>query len=175
MIRLISKLLDRAFVVVGALVLSQTPLFMQQYTQQLSGHVSELHLQIDAMRRVASHSNKSLEQYIQKFLNSTDDDFRGQGEIMRGVMERWAYLNDGLQAFQTAKVWERPYIFVKYFSWEIGTAAYHNYRIGIAFTLESLIYALAGMILGYLLFLILRTSIRMMVKPRLNSVNVEGV
>jgi hypothetical protein len=65
--------------VIGAFVASQIPEFIQQYTQRLAGHVNELYRLLNQMRQVASYSNKTLDQYIQKFITSSDPDFARQG------------------------------------------------------------------------------------------------
>lgn len=151
-----SKIVDRLFVVAGALLFSQTPLFMQSYSHQLQGHVSELNLQIAAMRKVASHSGKSLEQYIGKFLQSPDADFSSQGQLMQGMMDRYNHLSESLLALQNATVWEKPFLFLKNFNTDIAKATWNSYEIGIPLTLEGAAFAALGMGLGYLFFLTLK-------------------
>jgi Protein of unknown function (DUF2937) len=165
MLNWIGKLIDRTFVVIGALIFSQAPLYMQQYTQQLSGHVAELNIQVDAMKKTAQQADKTLEQFIQKFLASGDADFRMQGELMQGMIERWNHLTEGLLAMQSTGLWQRPYVFAKYFNWDIAASTFQHYKIGIPLTIEGLIYALAGMLLGYAFFLLIRQFFRFLGRP----------
>jgi|EndMetStandDraft_5_1072996.scaffolds.fasta_scaffold65284_2 hypothetical protein len=171
MLSWIGKIIDRTFVVLGALIFSQAPLYMQQYTQQLSGHVAELNIQVEAMKKTALQADKTLDQFIQKFLTNGDTDFRMQGELMQGMVERWNHLTEGLQAMQGAGLWQRPYVFAKYFNWDIASSTFQNYKIGIPLTIEGLIYALAGMLLGYALFLLIRQFFRFICRPFVRKVS----
>src|ERR1700675_1311335 len=106
----IAGIFDKLLALIGALVLSQAPVFMQAYIHQLSGHVAELQWQMDSMQRVAAQSGKTLDQFVQKFLASTDLDFALQGQVMQGIIERWHNYSDGLLALQHATVWTRPFV-----------------------------------------------------------------
>src|ERR1700679_1329642 len=92
----IGSLLDRLCVVIGAFIGSQIPQFMQQYTQRLAGHVDALQRLLNQLRQMASLSNKTLEQYIQKFKDTSDSDFVHQGEFMQGILSRWEDLHQAL-------------------------------------------------------------------------------
>lgn len=156
MFQWLGRILDRLFVVFGALLFLQAPIYMQQYQHQLIGRVAELQLQVQAMRRVALASNKTLEQYIQKFLTYPDNDFSQQGSIMSETVARSQKLSEGLLALDRATLLTRPWTFLKYFNYEIGRSTLHNFQLGMPFTEEGLIYALAGMSIGYFLYLALR-------------------
>jgi hypothetical protein len=157
MFKWISALLDRIFVVMGAFIFSQIPIFMQQYRMQLTGHVAELRLQVGLMQQVALSTGKTLEQFIQKFTQSSDADFAGQGEIMNGMVSRLQTLSDGLTALNTASVFTRPYEFLIHYQPDIGKATLEIFEMGIAFTYEGLVYALIGIIVGYFLYHIIRS------------------
>jgi hypothetical protein len=163
--RWISSILDRIFALLGALLFSQFPFFIQQYTQQLAGHVAELQWQIGALAQLASQSGKSLEQYIQKFSNSIDPDFSLQGHFMQGLVQRFDRLSEGLQALQQATVWERPFIFIQYFHQSIASATYENFKPGLAFTVESAAYLLCGLLVGYLLYQLLCKGLTLILSP----------
>lgn len=153
MFRWMGKILDRLFVVAGALLFLQLPLFMQQYRLQLTGHVAELKLQVTAMQQRAQMTGKTLEQFIQKFQNSSDADFAHQGQIMTNMVDRMHDLSDGLFALDHASVLSRPFQFLAHFHYDIVRSTMRTFEMGITFTLEGLVYALAGMIIGYLIFL----------------------
>lgn len=155
MLRWIPKILDRVFVVAGALFFSQAPMYMQQYQQQLIGRVAELQWQVDSMRHAADRSNRSLEQYVHKFMTSEDIDFSQQGEIMNSTVERWRSLSFSLNAFQQASIVTRPFVFVANLNYDIAISTLQHFEMGIAFTTEGLIYGLLGMFIGFLIFAII--------------------
>lgn len=152
MLKWISGLLDRICAVAGALLFSQLPLFMQQYTQQLSGHVAELRLQVNAIQQAATHSSKTLEQFIQKFVESNDPDFVRQGDIMLAMVNRWYQFSDAYTALQESSVFTRPFNFLYHLNWDIAAGTWNIYTFGIPFNLEGLIFALIGIVVGYIIY-----------------------
>ncbi len=154
--RWLIKIIDRLCVVAGALFCSQAPLFMQYYSQQLAGRVAELQTQIKAMTLIATQTGKNLSSYILKFLNSQDEDFRLQGELMKEMVTRANHLTEGLQALQEATVWQKPLAFLQFFSWDVAQTTWDTYKVGIPLTAEGFIYALLGTLLGFLLFTLLK-------------------
>jgi hypothetical protein len=152
MFSFISKLMDRIFVVVGALVFLQLPLFIQQYKLQLLGHVNELKFQVGIMQKAAAGSDKNLEQFIDKFIKSGDVDFARQGEIMSAMVARFRELSDGLNALNHATVLTKPWVFLTHFNYSIAQSAMNNFEPGILFTFEGLFYGLFGILAGYLCY-----------------------
>ena len=145
----LGSLLDRVCVVAGAFVGSQIPEFMQQYVQRLSGHVNELHRLLSQMRQVASYSNKTLEQYIHKFISSPDPDFARQGEFMQGMFYRWEELNQALSHLTHASMWIRPYTFLKELQYDIAQSTLESFQPGLNLNVEGLCYAGLGILIGW--------------------------
>lgn len=156
----IVAMLDRIFAVAGALLLSQLPTFMQQYGQQLAGHVNELKLQLDRMTKRASHSGKSLDQYIQKFVQNSDGDIQHQGQLMQDMVVRYQDLSEASLALNNASVFSKPFVFVKYLYSDIVASTFQLFTPGFAFSVEGLVYALLGILFGVGLFAALRKLCR---------------
>jgi len=152
MFKWIGGLFDRLCAVVGCLLFLQLPLFMQQYQQELKGHVAELEWQVSLITNAAQLSGKTLDQYIHKFMTSGDIDFARQGEILSAMVVRWNALSNSLNALNHASVWERPYFFFSTFNYEIVKSSLETFQVGIPLTLEALVYGLLGMLLGYALY-----------------------
>lgn len=152
MFRWISGLVDRIFAAAGGVLFSQAPLYMKQYAQQLSGHAAELRYQVDAMRQAATNSGKTLEQFIQKFVDSNDVDFVRQGDIMSAMVNRWYHTTDALASLQDSTVYSRPFVFMKNMNWDIVKSTWSHYVFGLPFTIEGLIYAVIGIIFGFIIF-----------------------
>lgn len=151
MIGWLGGLLDRVCAATCGLVFAQMPLFMQQYTQQLLGREAELRLQVNAMQQAAQLSGRSLQAYIQKFIQNSDIDFSRQGEIMQAMYHRWQSISEGLSAMQHSSAWERPFVFMVHFNDETFQGTLQHFSFGLPFTLEGGAYALCGLITGYLL------------------------
>lgn len=145
----LSTMLDRIFAVIFAITLMQCPLFMEQYSIRLSGHVNEVTYQVKEMEKVARGSGKTLDQYIEKFSTSHDGDFSQQGKLMEAMVSRRERLANALSAIMHANVFTRPFIFLFKSDWDIVHATANNYQIGLSLSLESAIYAFIGLVLGY--------------------------
>lgn len=156
MLRLLGGLMDRVCAAAGALLFSQAPLFMQQYTQQLVGREAELRLQMNGMQQTAAISGKTLEQLIQKFIDSPDSDFHRQGEMMQSLVSRWHHLSDALLAMQTSSTWTRPFEFFYYLDLDVARSTVKSFAFGLSFSSEGMTYALIGLMAGYLAFSVLR-------------------
>lgn len=148
----IGSLIDRLSIVAGAFIGSQVPQFMQQYTQRLAGHVDSLQKLLNQLHQMASFSQKTLNQYIQKFKDSADPDFMRQGDFMQGIVTRWEGLHQALEHLMKSPFWLRPYYFVKDLQPDIARATFDSYQPGFNLTIEGLCYAGGGMILGWALF-----------------------
>ena len=145
-------LIDRAFAVAGALLFVQFPIFVQQYMQQLVGRVDELKLQVESLRKAAALSRKTLEQYIQKFLENGDSDFVMQGQFMESIVERCGRLSDALHSLQNCTLIEKPFFFFASYSHEIAVSTFNTFKSGLLFTIEGGVYALAGTLAGYAVY-----------------------
>jgi hypothetical protein len=143
------QLLDRFFVVFGAFLGSQVPQFLQQYTQRLGGHVAELNYQIEGLKKIASISGKTLDQYIHKFMLNSDPDFVRQGEFIDGMVIRWQELNQALSRLIQASIWERPFVFLKEMDYSIVRSTYQSFQPGLNLTTEGFLYACLGILAGY--------------------------
>ncbi|MBA3816554.1 MAG: DUF2937 family protein [Parachlamydiaceae bacterium] len=152
MFKWVTGLIDRIFAAAGGVLFSQVPLYMKQYAQQLNGHVAELRYQVDAMRQAATNSGKTLEQFIQKFVDNPDVDFVRQGDIMSAMVNRWHDITNALTALQESSVITRPFVFMRHVNGDIIKSTWSQYVFGLPFTLEGLVYAVVGIICGFLIF-----------------------
>src|SRR5690349_4193861 len=89
----VGGLIDRIFAIIGALLFAQLPMFMLQYSQQVAGRAAELGLQINSLQRIAGLNDKTLPEYIQKFLGNSDPDFSHQGQLLQQMLDRFQYLS----------------------------------------------------------------------------------
>lgn len=173
MIKWMGGIFDRIFAVGGAFILSQAPLFMQQYKQQLVGHVAELQTQIALMQNAAILSGKTLPQLVDKFLSSQDPDFIRQGELMTLLVSRWENFSSAYTALNDASIWTRPFVFIKHLNLDIFKSTFHSFDLGIALNFEGLCYGLAGIGLGYLIFFIIKQGVKIIFSPILKGMHLS--
>jgi len=159
-VSMLSGLLDRIFVIAGAFLGSQVPSFMHQYTQRLAGRVDELQFQIKKWQELALLSNRTLPEYIQKFISSPDADFSGQGVLMQSTLERLDSLSQALHRLQDSAPLGRAYHFVAQMNGDLFWSTFHSYIPQMTMTIEGLSYSLVGMFFGYFVFRVFAKGIR---------------
>lgn len=152
--------LDRFAAVVGALIFSQAPMFIDQYTSQLRGHLAELQYQINAIKEAAHLSGKDLNQFIQKFITNGDIDFVRQGEIMQKMSERYESISLSYLKLHGASPFTKPFVFLSNIESDIVKSTYANFHLGLQFSIEGIIYALIGVLFGYGIFSGLRRAVK---------------
>lgn len=154
--KILSKMMDRLFVVLGALFFLQLPLFIHQYEHELIGHVAELKWQNEQIQKAATKSGKQLQSYLNKFLESPDHDFSYQGKTMVQTAIRFEKLSHGLLKLQKANALSRPFVFIRFLQADIFLSTFHHFEPGLNFTREACFYAICGMLFGFLLFVSLK-------------------
>lgn len=154
-LRFVSGLLDRAFVLAGAFAGSQAPSFMQQYFNRLSGHIDELKYQTQLWSQMAAASGKSLPGYVQKFAASGDNDFSRHGDYMQAMIYRLNDLSEAFQLIQESSFWSRPFVFISHINSDIFKETVHSFIPQVTLTLEGACYTFVGFVLGYGLFQLL--------------------
>ncbi len=162
----ILNMLDRIFAVAGAVLFSQVPIFMQKYGQQLAGHAQELKLQLDLMTQTALRSGKTLDQYIQKFVQYSDTDINSQGKLMHNMVERYQTLSEASLALNSASTLSKPFVFLNHLFGDIAASTVNLFTPGFSFNLEGISYALLGTFFGYILFSILKKIFRPRYTPQ---------
>lgn len=156
MMSLLSGFIDRALAVVGVLVFTQIPLYYQQYVSKLSGHLSEIELQITVLKQTAARTGKTLQAYIEKFLAHSDQDVASQGQFMQGMLDRLDHLRNAYTQLTEAPIWAHPLYLLRYGDSEIASSTFSQFEPGLSFSLESLVYGLIGLAFGLGLFKLLR-------------------
>lgn len=147
-----AKLIKGLLVILGALFFFQFPVLMQQYQHQLVGHVNELKWQVGAIHQSALMSGKTVDEYIKKFTDHPDQDFSNQGKLMRRVQTRFDKLMTALAKLQNSSIFTRPFIFFLYIEGDIFNSTIKSFEPGVTFSTEGLLYAILGMLIGYILF-----------------------
>ena len=141
---LFDSLTDRILCVLGAVLFSQGPEFMQQYLQRLGGHLDEARRQLAIFQSTAAQAGTSLEQFIRQTGANPDPGVARLGGVMTGAVERAGALQSAHDAVLHSALWERPFVFLRHLDLEIARATSAIYQPAVPTTLEGLAYALAG-------------------------------
>lgn len=153
----IDGFLDRLAALSGAILFSQWPAFMEQYVQNLSGRVAELQIQVDQLNSLAASFHKTVPEYVNKFLNSQDPEFRAQGIVLQSLTDRFSYLQTSLQTISSAPVWQKPFSFLTTFQWDVAKNAYKQFSPAFSLTLEGIVFAFVGLCVGVSLYRVVRS------------------
>jgi hypothetical protein len=140
-------LLDRVLCVVGAVLFSQMPEFMQQYLQRLEGHLDEARLQVDRFKEAASQSGMTLDQLISGAGRNPDPAMARLGGVVRSAVARVDELGAADSALLHASSWSRPFVFARHIDWAIARATWAIYRPAVPTTAEGLAYAGLGVVI----------------------------
>ena len=161
------SLTDRILCVVGAVLFSQGPEFMQQYLQRLGGHLDEARRQLAIFRRTADQAGLTLDAFIQKTASNPDADVARLGGVMGETAERVTALQAAHDSLAHAALWERPFVFIRHLDPAIARATGAVYQPAVPTTGEGLLYAFTGMLVVLALYhLVAKRVLALAVRPR---------
>jgi hypothetical protein len=160
------SLIDRILCVLGAVLFSQGPEFMQQYLQRLGGHLGEARRQLDVFQKTATQSGLSLDQFISQTAANPDTAVAKLSGVMTETVERASSLQSAHDALLHSNLWERPFVFVRHLDFEIARATGEIFKPAVPTTVEGLAYALTGMLVVLALYhLVLKRLLRLRKAP----------
>lgn len=133
-----------------AVMLSQFPEYAQQYTQRLGGAVDELQVITEDFDRAAAAGGLDRQEALARYNASNDQFLAGRGTSMKATFQRYELLRSTLVQIEGAGPVERLQALPAYFDTDIGRRTLENYRPAVPVTMEGILYAGAGFILGYL-------------------------
>lgn len=137
---------DRVLCVVGAILFSQAPEFMQQYLQRLGGHLDEARRQLASFQHIAEKAGISLDRFITQTSANSEPTVAKLGGVMQETAARVDSLAAAQDALLHASIWTRPFVFLRHLDLGIAQGTWSVYQPGIPTTFEGLLYALVGML-----------------------------
>ncbi|MDF2577742.1 MAG: hypothetical protein K0S74_1226 [Chlamydiales bacterium] len=156
----IGRIISRVFCLLGAFATAQFPAFVHQYLKHLQGHIQELNLYVDSLTRLAIISNKSLEVYIDKFIQSADPDFSGQGLFMQKQVLRWKEFSTSYERILNASLTSKPFVFTYELNHEIAEESWNSFQFSLSLNWDTALYATCGALMGFILFNLIRYIIQ---------------
>ncbi len=158
--RFASNLLDRVFAFAGALLMAQFPQYYWQYLQRLGGHRGELRLQVAKYEQAAARLGLSLEEYIDEHLHAASEVFSSSGEVIAQVVERLLRLEAAFTALREASALTRWWVFIRHVDAQIAAQTWRDFAPGAPTSVEGLLYAGAGLLLGWGSYALLRALVQ---------------
>jgi hypothetical protein len=133
-----------------AVALSQFPEYAQQYTQRLGGAVDELSAIVEEFDRAALEGGLDRQAALERYNSSNDEFLAGRGTSMSATIQRYDVLSSTLTRIQGADALQRLQSMPAYLDTDIGRRTLENYRPAVPVTMEGILYAGLGFIVGYL-------------------------
>lgn len=143
---------DRILCVVGAVLFSQGPEFMQQYLQRLGGRLDEARRLLSQYEEIARQAGISLDAFIARTNANPDAVVAKHAEVMQGVVARVNELSAAQVAIQDASVFARPFAFLRHIDLEIAAKTWAIFKPAVPTTLEGVLYAGAGIVVMLALY-----------------------
>lgn len=145
-------LIDRLLCVLGAVLFSQIPEFIQQYLQRLGGHLDEARRQLGQFREVAAQSGLTLDQLMARSERASEATVARFGHLVRDTAARVDALSGAEAAIRTSSVFSRPFVFLHRVDFSIARATWGVFKPAVPTTAEGALYAVLGMLLVMALF-----------------------
>ncbi len=145
----LESLFDRALAIVGAITLAQFPQFYSQYLQRLGGHLDEARRIVAEYSETATSFNLSLQEYVRIHLSASNPVLQSTGSIIDNSLARLADLENSFHALAEGTLFNRWWLFIRNLDPAIFRQTCSQYTPGLPLTMESLIYALAGLLITW--------------------------
>jgi hypothetical protein len=145
-------LIDRVLCVVGAVLFSQIPEFLQQYLQRLGGHLDEARRQLGHFQEIASKAGLTLDELIAKSQGSPEPTVVQLGRLMHETAARVEALAVAEAGIRNASLFSRPLIFLRHLDLPIARATWTIFKPAVPTTAEGLVYAGIGVLLMLALY-----------------------
>ncbi len=140
-------LIDRLLCVVGAVLFSQLPEFIQQYVQRLGGHLDEARRQLDQFREVAAKSGLTLDELAARSQANAEATVARLGQLIHDTAARVDALAAADAAIRDASILTRPFVFFRHADLSIARATWTIFRPAVPTTVEGMLYAAMGVLM----------------------------
>lgn len=142
---------DGLFAITGAAGLSQFPEFFQQYLQRLGGRLDQAVVQENRITAAARDHGLNIETYVRRLLSSADPVARSEAQNVSAALADADRLRASHDALTSATLYERPVVLTQYFDENLARATFDHFVPAMPVSIEGLVYAGVGMVIGLLL------------------------
>jgi Protein of unknown function (DUF2937) len=128
----------------GGVVASQGPEYLQQYRQRLGGAIDELHRIVERFEADAQANGETRDTAITRLRRNADDLASRQGTAAQANVERLARLEEHRQALMQAGPFARIALMMRDGDTDVMRAAYQDFEPAVPVTQEGVLSAAAG-------------------------------
>jgi len=147
---MIGRIVNGIAAALGAVIFAQFPAFYQQYLQRLGGRLDQAKLDVDRIMEDAATLGRTLEAYIQELLASGTSAARLAAKRELERMDNADQLENAYQALSEAGPFERPFAFAQHVDRNLLQETVRIFEPAVPATLEGLLYAGVGILVGLL-------------------------
>lgn len=130
----------------------QVPAFMHAYLQRLGGHLDEARLGLAAIK--SGQVGSSIDEAVLR------------ERLTIASQERVAYLETAQSAITDAGPFTKPVSFVAHMDNDIALATLHAFTPSLPLDVPSLVFAMVGIILGWLVWAAIKSPARLLRRKR---------
>ncbi|MGD1878866.1 MAG: DUF2937 family protein [Kiloniellaceae bacterium] len=135
--------------ITGGAAFSQFPEYYAHYVQRLGGRIDQARLRAEEIREDALAKGLSVEDYIDRFLDSAPHSL--EGARMSESIFQLDRMEAAYQALRSAPPLQRPLVFAEHLNTGLLESTLGDYAPAVPLTPEGLAYAGAGVLLGLML------------------------
>lgn len=136
-------------IVLWAFAFAEGPLYIDQYRNHLSGHLEELRYQMNQIEKIMGIPSFDLERTFQEMAKSAQEEVAKAGQFLAQMVDRYVSLQKGWQALEDAGPILKPFTFARHVNWDIARETCNSFTFGIPFTIDALLYAIVGGLVGW--------------------------
>ena len=145
------RLADGIFAIAGSAGMSQFPEFYQQYAQRLGGRLDQALIQEGRIVEAAARHQMTPDEYADYLATNPDPVVQTEGGVVQANLADVEKLEAAYVALTTSDALDRPFVFAQIFDPDIATATLNQFVPAVPISLEALIYAGLGMVIGLIL------------------------
>ena len=145
------RLADGIGAVAGAASLSQFPEFYQQYMQRLGGRLDQALVHRERILAAAREHALTAEEYVRRLLDNADPVAKSEGYNAAAALADAERLQTMHAALMHADPLRRPIVMAQYLDPDLAGATFDQFVPAVPLSLEALVYAAIGMVLGVML------------------------
>jgi len=159
-LHLLKGLADRVAAVAGAVAMSQFPGFVQHYVQRLGGHVAEATKSVADWQTIADKTTSGdLPGLVAHYQACGLVEVIEVGKKCAADVERLRRLQESFDALSNASAWSKGWTFLRHCDAEVFGATVRSFVPNVPLDVESLCYAVVGLVLAVVFFAVTRTLV----------------
>lgn len=144
------SLAERLVVFFVALFMSQGPQYMNLYLNVLGGAKAAHEKSVSVITEKARELDMTVQQFIDDLLKAESKVSKSSGQVHQKQLADYEKTRKAFEALKKASVWSRPFVFLRTVDWSLARSV--QFQPAFPLTLEALVYVLAGIIIGMLLY-----------------------